>query len=165
MNQGKTYYICLVNTSLMLKGLKIIWKLISWLLKALLFVIIVLVFIFTIKYITAPVYIFPEPKPFSGEELFNPYEGIDSNYWRKGNFQIQSAAWLGITDGRVNTNEFSLSDYDRSNGIPGVSSLFFAYQEPEPVSHPPEGILGTALCALKCHTMALINCRCFPASH
>lgn len=101
----------------MLKGLKIIWKLISFLLKVLLSVILLLVLIFTVKYLTAPYYIFPEPKPFSGDQFFNPYEGIDSNFWRKGNFQIQSEAWLGITDGRKNTNEgidsvYSLLGYD-----------------------------------------------------
>lgn len=101
----------------MLKGIKIIWKIIKFLLKALLFLIIILAFIFTLKYLTAPYYIFPDPEPFSGDQLFNPYEGIDSNYWRKGNFQIQSEAWMGVTDGRKNTNEaidsiYSLLDYD-----------------------------------------------------
>jgi hypothetical protein len=101
----------------MIKGLKTIWKIIKFLLKTLGIIILVLVLIFTVKYLTAPVYIFPEPAPFSGNELFNPYEGIDSNYWRKGNFQIQSEAWFGITDGRKNTNEaidsvYTLLDYD-----------------------------------------------------
>jgi len=112
----------------MLKGLKIIWKLITFLLKALLFIIIMLVFVFTLKYLTAPFYTFPDPKPFSGDQLFNPYDGIDSNYWRKGNFQIQSEAWLGVTDGRKNTNEaidsiysmlgyevITISDYQKIN--------------------------------------------------
>ena len=113
----KTYYFCVNNERIMRKGLKAIWRVIRFLLKALLFIIIILVFIFTLKYLTSPYYVFPEPKPFSGEELFNPYEGIDSIYWRKGNFQIQSEAWGGITDGRKNTNEaidsiYSLLDYD-----------------------------------------------------
>jgi len=91
--------------------------LIRFLLKALLFLIILLILVFTLKYLTAPYYVFPEPKPFAGDQLFNPYEGIDSNYWRKGNFQIQSEAWFGITDGRKNTNTaidsiYSLLDYD-----------------------------------------------------
>ncbi len=90
---------------------------ISFLLKALLLFIILLILIFTLKYLTAPYYIFPEPQPFSGEQFFNPYEGIDSNYWRKGNFQIQSQAWGGVTDGRKNTNEaidsiYGLLEYD-----------------------------------------------------
>lgn len=90
---------------------------ISFLLKALLLFIILLILIFTLKYLTAPYYIFPEPQPFSGEQFFNPYEGIDSNHWRKGNFQIQSQAWGGVTDGRKNTNEaidsiYGLLEYD-----------------------------------------------------
>ena len=101
----------------MLKGIKIIWKIIKFFLKSLGFIILALVFIFTLKYLTAPFYVFPEPEPFSGDQLFNPYEGIDSNFWRKGNFQIQSEAWFGITDGRKNTNEaidsvYTELDYD-----------------------------------------------------
>lgn len=101
----------------MLRGLKIIWKVISFVLKFILYFIIAVVFVIAIEYLLAPIYKFPEPKPFAGEKLFNPYEGIDSNYWRKGNFQIQSLAWGGITDGRKNSNEaidsiYSLLNYD-----------------------------------------------------
>jgi len=101
----------------MLRGLKIIWKIISFLLKFILYFIIGVVFVVAIEYLIAPIYIFPEHTPFAGEKLFNPYQGVDSNYWRKGNFQIQSEAWLGVTDGRKNTNEaidsiYSLLDYD-----------------------------------------------------
>jgi hypothetical protein len=83
----------------------------------LLYFILALLFVVTIEYLISPVYIFPEPKPFSGKELFNPYQGIDSNFWRKGNFQIQSEAWGGVTDGRKNTNDaidsiYGLLGYD-----------------------------------------------------
>ncbi|MBU2649730.1 MAG: hypothetical protein KKA81_02240 [Bacteroidetes bacterium] len=84
--------------------------------------------IIAVQYITCPVYIFPEPKPFSGEHWFNPYEGTDSLHWRKSNFQAQSRAWLGITSGRYNTNEtidsiyrslyydvIAISDYQKVN--------------------------------------------------
>ncbi|MEN8224357.1 MAG: hypothetical protein ABFS05_03260 [Bacteroidota bacterium] len=77
---------------------------IGFLLKFILFFIIALIFVFMIEYLIAPIYVFPDPEPFTGDELFNPYEDIDSNYWRKGNFQIQSEAWGGITDGRKNSN-------------------------------------------------------------
>jgi hypothetical protein len=56
-------------------------------------------------YLRAPVYDFPEPVPFSGSALYNPHEGLDSNSWRRSNFQVQSRAWGGLTDGRKNTNE------------------------------------------------------------
>jgi hypothetical protein len=101
----------------MLKGLKTIWRMIRFLLKLILYFLIALFLVVTVEYLISPVYIFPEPVAFSGRQLFNPYDGIDSNYWRKGNFQIQSEAWGGITDGRKNTNEaidsiYGLLGYD-----------------------------------------------------
>ena len=101
----------------MYRGLRLFWKITRFLLKFILYFFIGLFFVFTIEYLITPYYVFPEPQAFSGEELFNPYEGIDSNYWRKGNFQIQSEAWFGITDGRKNTNNaidsiYGLLDYD-----------------------------------------------------
>ncbi len=85
----------------MLKTLKktglIILKVIKW-------ALIVMFGIVIYEYLTCPVYDFPEPKAFSGNLLYNPYKGIDSNYWRRANFQVQSYAWGGITDGRKNSN-------------------------------------------------------------
>jgi hypothetical protein len=101
----------------MRKGFKIFWKLISLLLSLLGIFLLGLLLTYIVIYLICPVYTFPEPKAFSGEELFNPYEDVDSNHWRKGNFQIQSEAWGGVTDGRKNTNEaidsiYSLLGYD-----------------------------------------------------
>ena len=62
-------------------------------------------------YLLAPIYKFSGPVPFSGDKLYNPYQSIDSNNWRKYNFQVQSKAWLGITDGRKNSNELIDSIY------------------------------------------------------
>jgi hypothetical protein len=80
------------------------------------------------QYITCPIYRFPDPAPFTGRKIFNPYAGLDSNFWRKANFQVQSYAWGGLTDGRKNTNEvidsvyrylsydiIATSDYQRIN--------------------------------------------------
>ena len=64
-------------------------------------------------YLLAPVYKFSGPVPFSGNKLYNPYQSIDSSEWRKYNFQVQSKAWLGITDGRKNSNELIDSIYKR----------------------------------------------------
>jgi len=57
------------------------------------------------NYATCPVYNFPETETFSGNSYFNPYEDINSEFWRKGNFQAQSKAWGGITAGSQNSNE------------------------------------------------------------
>ncbi len=62
-------------------------------------------------YLLAPVYKFSGPVSFSGDKLYNPYQSIDSSDWRKYNFQVQSKAWLGITDGRKNSNELIDSIY------------------------------------------------------
>lgn len=66
-------------------------------------------------YLQAPVYDFPDPEPFSGSALYNPYEGLDSLNWRRSNFQVQSRAWGGMTDGRKNSNEAIDSVYRALN--------------------------------------------------
>lgn len=67
----------------------------------------------TFNYLTCPIYDFPEPEPFKGEKIYNPYQKMDNFKWRRGNFQIQSRAWLGITGGSGNTNEDIDSVYRR----------------------------------------------------
>jgi len=80
------------------KLFKLLFKLFYW-------VLILLVLFFFFLYALAPIYNFSEPEPFSGDELLNPYENMDSSNWKKGNFQVQSRAWMGITNGRHNTNQ------------------------------------------------------------
>ena len=78
-----------------------------------LYFILSLFFLITIEYITCPIYNFTSTNPFSGDHFFNPYSKMDSSYWRKANFQIQSYAWKGITSGRGNTNEKIHEIYSR----------------------------------------------------
>ncbi len=79
-------------------------------------------------YMTAPIYTFDEPVPFHGNFLHNPYQDIKPEHWRKYNFQVQSKAWGGLTDGRANSNNtidsiyhllgydhVTISDYQRIN--------------------------------------------------
>ncbi|MCX6284520.1 MAG: hypothetical protein NTW31_09830, partial [Bacteroidetes bacterium] len=63
----------------------------------------------------APVYDFPEPRPFSGDKFFNPYEGLDSNGWRKTNFHFHVREWWGLTAGRNNTPQELYRVYKRLN--------------------------------------------------
>jgi hypothetical protein len=79
--------------------------------KALLYLLILIIGILILHYLTCPVFEFSEPAPFSGNQLYNPYQNIDSMVWRKGNFQVQSRAWGGITDGRKNSNELIFKVY------------------------------------------------------
>lgn len=108
------------------------WKMMKslacWSGQVLIWILLASFLLFAVEYITCPVYRFPDPKPFQGAYLFNPYEGIDSTSWRKSNFQAQSRAWMGITSGRYNTNEvidsiyrslfyevIAISDYQKIN--------------------------------------------------
>ncbi len=62
-------------------------------------------------YFSCPIFDFAEPKPFSGQVLHNPYQSIGSAHWLKYNFQVQSRAWGGLTDGRRNSNHLIDSIY------------------------------------------------------
>ena len=86
----------------MIKYLIGLLKYTGMMLVLLLVLILTVIFWF---YLQAPVYDFPQPQPFSGSALYNPYEGLDSLNWRRANFQVQSRAWGGLTDGRKNSNE------------------------------------------------------------
>ena len=73
--------------------------------------LVILIGMLVVFYLLAPIYEFSEPKAFEGKKLYNPYEGMDSTQWRRYNFQVQSKAWGGITDGRKNTNHLIDSVY------------------------------------------------------
>jgi hypothetical protein len=57
-----------------------------------------------LTFVCAPVYNFPEAKPFSGSNWHNPYEGLNPDHWKIGNFQIQSRLFGGVTNGRNNSS-------------------------------------------------------------
>jgi len=93
-------------------------------------------------YFLAPVYHFPNPKPFSGDKIYNPYDGMDSTQWRKVNFHFHVHAWAGLTNGRNNTvAEFwktykmlgydvpCISDYQRINVFNKDSSFYIPAYE------------------------------------
>lgn len=84
------------------KGAK---RMLCFISKLLLLAIIGLALMLFWFYATAPVYKFAAPQPFQGDSLFNPYAGINSKQWKKGNFQVQSYAWMGLTNGRKNSND------------------------------------------------------------
>jgi hypothetical protein len=73
-------------------------------------------------YFLAPVYNFPEPKPFSGQILYNPYQGMDSLNWKKVNFHFHVRAWGGLTSGRNNSVDDFWSTYKKLGyDIPCIS--------------------------------------------
>jgi hypothetical protein len=91
----------------------ILFKLIKLLFKALGLLIVAVLTIFFVIYAIAPVYKFPEYEAFSGNKIFNPYAKMDSTAWKKGNFQVQSRAWLGLTSGRNNLNPAIFNVYQQ----------------------------------------------------
>ena len=59
------------------------------------FLVAVLLFALFVVIATSvsPVYDFPEPKPFSGKDIFNPYaavQGMDSVQWKRANFHTHT---------------------------------------------------------------------------
>ncbi len=77
------------------------------------YIFIILFILFSLPFIISPVYDFPEPGAFHGDKIWNPYQDMDSNNWRKGNFQIQALAWGGITDGSNNPTDSVFALYQR----------------------------------------------------
>ncbi len=95
----------------------ILFRVLFNLIKLFLILILLILGLLWLPYLESKFYNFPEPKQFSGQQIFNPYSTMDSNSWVKANFQIQSYAWKGITSGRMNTNEridsiYQFLDYD-----------------------------------------------------
>lgn len=79
--------------------------------------------------ILVPVYVFDEPVPFHGDYLHNPYQDIDSTWWKCCNFHGHTRQYGGVTNGRNNGNEVydsmyrmfgydhvGISDYNKVNG-------------------------------------------------
>lgn len=92
--------------------------------------------------LNTPQYIFPKPAPFSGKSLYNPYQDMDSSRWLKGNFQVQSRIWLGLTNGRNNSSNnvreiykrlgydvLCFSDYQQINHTEDTASTYIPAYE------------------------------------
>lgn len=83
--------------------------------KSIMAIIILLLAVLLSQYLFAPYYIFPKITTFKGEKLYNPYKGMNPENWKKGNFQVQSRVWFGITNGWKNSNELIDSTYSFLN--------------------------------------------------
>lgn len=56
-------------------------------------------------YLSVPTYRFHEPRPFSGEYLYNPYQDMKPDQWKKYHFHCHSRKFLGLTNGRKSSPE------------------------------------------------------------
>ena len=54
-------------------------------------------------YLSVPTYSFKEPQPFNGEYLYNPYQNMKPNQWKKYHFHCHSRKYFGLTNGRKST--------------------------------------------------------------
>ena len=57
------------------------------------------------QYFFALRYTFPEPKPFAGPLIYNPYEGVNARNWLKCNFHAHARTWNGITNGKATAKD------------------------------------------------------------
>ena len=51
-------------------------------------------------YLSVPTYSFKEPRPFDGEYLYNPYQDMNPDLWKKYHFHCHSRKFFGLTNGR-----------------------------------------------------------------
>ncbi len=51
-------------------------------------------------YLSVPTYSFKEPRPFSGDYLYNPYQDMQPEQWKKYHFHCHSRKFFGLTNGR-----------------------------------------------------------------
>ena len=54
-------------------------------------------------YLSVPTYSFKEPRPFEGEYLYNPYQDMNPDQWKKYHFHCHSRKFFGLTNGRKST--------------------------------------------------------------
>ena len=97
-------------------------------LKYILYIFVIGVALLVAMNIFVPVYVFDEPVPFHGDYLLNPYQDIDSTYWKCCNFHGHTRQYGGMTNGRNNGNavydsmyrlfgydHVGISDYNKVN--------------------------------------------------
>ena len=93
----------------------------SFPIRALKQALVILGVLLALPYACAPIYRFPEPAPFSGTRLFNPYEHTNSK-WQRANLHAHGRAWLGLTSGR-HSNDEVVERYTRLGySVAGVSN-------------------------------------------
>ena len=100
-------------------------KKLFWILVKIISVIFLFILLVLFPYTITPVYKFPEPKPFTGEKLYNPYSKTDFTTWQRINFHAHSSYWgnIGITNADENSPEKIYKMYHDELGytMPGVS--------------------------------------------
>ena len=103
-------------------------KLLRWLLIIVTVPLGLLIGYWLTVYLITPRYQFRQGRPFSGEILYNPYQDMKPDQWKRYNFHCHSRKYLGLTNGRMSKeadidsiyqalgyDHYGISDYMRIN--------------------------------------------------
>jgi hypothetical protein len=88
--------------------------------RVLLVLLIVLLIAAALPYFEAPVYRFPEPRPFSGPAWWNPYDHLHGA-WKMASLHAHGRAWQGLTNGRQTDEDVVKAYRGMGYDIAGVS--------------------------------------------
>ncbi len=87
--------------------------------------IFLFILLILLPYTITPVYEYPEPTPFAGDQLYNPYAGNSFSHWQRINFHAHSDHWgsIGITNASSNSPDNIRKTYVDELGytMPGIS--------------------------------------------
>ena len=92
-----------------------------------------------IHHTICPVYDYPEPTQFTGNNYFNPYSEITSMKKIKANFHAHTRVWGGLTDGKNNIKEDVIERYRHLKyDLAGISDYMSinTYQQNDPLFIP-----------------------------
>lgn len=101
-----------------IKIAKHIWKYIFLIISP---IVTLAVLLLLFQQLFAKMYDFPQPKPFHGLYLHNPYKDLDTN-WYKANFHAHSIAYLGLTNGNQTPKELINKYNSLAYDIPSLSN-------------------------------------------
>lgn len=73
-------------------------------------------------YLRVEIYDWPEARPFSGAQWYNPYDGVLINTPLRANFHAHTKSWLGVTFGENSEAEMVGAYSDRGYDIIGISN-------------------------------------------
>ena len=91
--------------------------------RPLFLIVFVLLFLLSFLYLHTKIYDFPEAKPFSGNQWYNPYQDVQSgDEVLKANFHAHTIAWGGLSNG-ADTEEELIAAYEDDNyDVIGISN-------------------------------------------
>ena len=137
-------------------------------------------------YLSVPTYSFKEPRPFEGEYLYNPYQDMNPDLWKKYHFHCHSRKFFGLTNGRkskelaidsvyqaLGYDHYGISDYmginphgaDREDYIPAYEHGYGLFHKTHQICIGAESVyrpdfLFMQNISMKQHTINKLGERC-----